>query len=405
MTLIEIFDRDHMDNLAACLYLKPEKAIFLGDGKHMEAPLARIGHLLGTQTRVMPYHVDLGDTGDIQRVLKYILRTREEFVIDITGGSEQVILAVGMVLGSLEPDRRKSVQVQKFDPATGAVLDADGDGKVIVGEPVALTVEQLVALYGGVIFPDSRQPGLHYRPEDVEPLWNAMCAHRKDWNKAVMALNEFESRCDSDIHICLDLFQAAQRINRFDEKEARLRWLLDQLSRCAVIDDRSTAEMLCYVYLDPMLQSCARKAGNLLEIKALLEARAVQSEGKPYFHDCVMGVNIDWDGVVHDTAKRVPETRNEIDLILMRGMVPLFVSCKNGEIGEEELYKLNTVARQFGGTHARKMLIATELDRGKPAANQAFLQRARDMGIYVVADAAALSQRGWHRAFREAMEE
>jgi hypothetical protein len=50
------------------------------------------------------------------------------------------------------------------------------------------------------------------------------------------------------------------------------------------------------------------------------------------------------------------------------------------------------------------MLIATELDWESSSSVRAFLQRAKDMGIYVVREAANLSDGGWERAFIEAME-
>ena len=61
-----------------------------------------------------------------------------------------------------------------------------------------------------------------------------------------------------------------------------------------------------------------------------------------------------------------PRPATKIDVILMHGTTLLFISCKNGNIGEEELYKLHTVAERFGGPYVRKMLIATNLDRKPP---------------------------------------
>ena len=147
-----------------------------------------------------------------------------------------------------------------------------------------------------------------------------------------------------------------------------------------------------------------QKAGNALEVKVLLEARALLKNGKPFFSDCQTGVNIDWDGIVYDPMDRMPETRNEIDVVLMSGLTPLFISCKNGNIGDEELYKLHTVAQRFGGPHARKMLIATDLDRKSHAANRSFSQRAWDMDIFLVTDAAELSKEEWRQVFLQAMQ-
>jgi hypothetical protein len=408
MILLECFDRESVENIAACLRLKPEKVIFLGDGEQMEGPLKRYRRFFaarGLEIQVTACHVRMEDIHDIMATLRYVLRSGEDYVIDITGGDEQLVLAVGMVMGQMPEADRRRVQIQKLLFGLEQGMDADGDGRMAALSREALSVEEIIALHGGIVHPDTEQPGKQYSPGDVEPLWNAMCADRKEWNKAVMALNEFESRCDSDRDIELRLEVLRERISRFEEKERRLRWLLEKLSRCGVIDDRSSGEVIRYSYRDPLLRTCAQKAGNVLEIKTLLEARAMKDGQGPYFDDCVMGVNIDWDGIVFNPAQRVPETRNEIDVLVTRGMRSLFISCKNGEIGEEELYKLNTVARRFGGKYARKMLIATELDRKGQGANQAFLQRAEDMGIHVIRDAAAMTSAQWHRALRQAMEE
>ena len=406
MTLIECFDLESVHNVLGCLRLKPEKAIFLGDGEQMEGALTRYQRFLGNRgikTALLPYHVRMDRMDDITMVLRNILRKEDACIIDITGGSEALILAVGMVLGEMDKDRRSRIEVQKFDPITGNVMDADGNGKTISGEHIALTVEEVIALHGGKIHPAPHQPGHHYSPKDVLPLWNAMCADRKEWNKAVMALNEFEARCDSDHEIYLRLEDLQGSVNQFRQKEDRMWWLLEKLEGCGVIDDRSSGEVFHYRYLDPLLHSCAQKAGNLLEIVVLLQARDCKLQGEKFFDDCQMSVSIDWDGVVHSLYQQIPDTNNEIDVIVTRGLVSLFISCKNGEIGEEELYKLNTVASRFGGKYARKMLVATDLERKSPSSVRAFLQRAKDMGITIVQDAAELNRAGWQQIFIDAM--
>lgn len=396
MTLIECFDREPVENIMACLQLRPEKVLFLGDEGAMEGAIARYRRFLqerNLKIRLEACPVDLRSVTDIVAALEDIIAREAEIIVDLTGGAEQVVLAVGLVLAQLDEEQRRRVDVQRYELMDEEIL-----------EDAALSVTEVIALHGGVIFPRTEQPAAHYTPAHLEHLWNASCADNKEWNKSVTVLNEFESRCESDTEIYLPLNSVACSIARFDEKLVRLYRHLDRLSRCGVIENHSGMNTLRYSYRDPMLRTCAQKAGSVLETKALLEARAIRLDGKPYFNDCVMSVNIDWDGVVHEPAQRIAETRNEMDLILVRGVVPLFVSCKNGGFDEDELYKLHTVAHQFGGAHARKMLIATDMDRNGPKGVPALLQRAKDMGIYVVKDAASLSESGWRRAFMEATE-
>jgi hypothetical protein len=219
-----------------------------------------------------------------------------------------------------------------------------------------------------------------------------------------MLLGEFESRSDSKTQVFLPLQHLRHSISNFETKENIVRQLLGKLHQKGIIDDQSSHYALEYTYNSPMLRYCTLKAGNVLEVKTLLEGRAVTENDTPYFHDCQMSVSIDWDGVVHDPMDRTPETRNEIDVVLMHGTTPLFISCKNGNIGEEELYKLHTVADRFGGPYAKKMLIATDLDQKSPSANRAFIQRAWDMDIVLVTDAAELSREEWRQIFPKAMQ-
>lgn len=86
---------------------------------------------------------------------------------------------------------------------------------------------------------------------------------------------------------------------------------------------------------------------------------AKDKDGAPKYNDIVNGAYIDWDSTIHDITDEEKDTENEIDVILMRGLVPIFISCKNGYVDENELYKLNSVAEKFGGPYVQKVLIAT----------------------------------------------
>ena len=91
---------------------------------------------------------------------------------------------------------------------------------------------------------------------------------------------------------------------------------------------------------------------------AALEAQ--ENDGTKTYNDVMNGVYIDWDGDI-STDQNGYDTENEIDVIMMHGMVPVFVSCKNGYVDKDELYKLNAVATRFGGKYAKKVLVATSL--------------------------------------------
>ncbi len=408
MTLIECFTYSHMDNMAACLRLRPEKMVVVGNGEEMAAPVERYRKLLkrrGWGTRIVTCDVAGRDFRELCAALRELVQEEAECVVDLTGGDELTAMAFGAVVAGLDTGTRRKLRVEKYDHHTGTVVNCIDQSRIAPEHPAELTVEELVMLHGGKVQPDNGALE-HASLQDIEGLWRIASESPKEWNRAVANLGEFESRADlrgdgTRVYLRLDELRG---IGNFGQKESAVRALLEKLHGWGIIDDRSSRSVLDYSYRSAMLRECVRKAGNVLELKTLLEGRSILEDGKPYFSDCKMSVSIDWDGVESDPRERVPETRNEIDVMLMKGMTPLFISCKNGSIGEEELYKLNTVARRFGGPRAKKMLVATDLNQKSASANRAFSQRAWDMDIFLVPDAGGLTDGEWKEIFIQAMQ-
>lgn len=407
MTLIECFTKSHIDNISACLRLRPNRVVMIGDRIEMAEPIKRYKRLLKHRNITTDMSMcDIQHMGldALYATIKKVVLEAKDCVIDLTGGDECVIMSVGAVLADLPVDTRQRIHVVKFDHEANVVRDCIHDNRIIQTSEIALTVRELIELHGGTLHPDAYQPPEDSGYRDIDGLWHIVSEAPKDWNRAITLLSEFESRSDSKMQVFLPMSRLRSSIPNSEAKENTVRDLLGKLHRRGVVDDRSSRNALEYTYTSPIQRYCTQKAGNVLEVKTLLEGRAVLENGEPYFQDCLMSVTIDWDGVVHDPLDRIPETRNEIDVVLMHGTMPLFISCKNGNIGEEELYKLHTVAARFGGPYAKKMLIATDLDRKSPAANRAFIQRAWDMDIFLVTDAAELSREEWRQVFKQAMQ-
>lgn len=406
MTLIACFNNNLADNIAACLRYRPDKLILLGDETEMQKPMERYRKILQGRnlwTYVEPCNIQGKDMNGICATLSRIVRSEKNCVFDLTGGDALVVMAVGAMLTSLDSKERKNVSVQVYDADRGAAVGCDGDRRVFPGNKAELTVSEVIMLYGGIVYPSSDQPAANLTPADLAPLWSIVSADPRNWNQAVSSLCEFESRSPSKTEIRLYLPHLRNSIHDYETKEADVLDLLEKFEARGIIHNHSSRDVLHYSYTSPLLQYCTRKAGNVLEVKALLEARALADGRTPFFRDCQTSVNIDWDGVVHPAAKKAFETRNEVDLILTRGTTPLFVSCKNGDVDEQELYKLHAVASHFGGPQVKKMLIVTDLEMKKISTELSFTQRAQDMGICLVENAAKLSDEGWAEAFRRAM--
>ena len=103
------------------------------------------------------------------------------------------------------------------------------------------------------------------------------------------------------------------------------------------------------------VKHCLIKQGVLLELFITNTVFSIKEDGQPVYNDVMMGVQIDWDGVKSQIA--YTEVKNEIDVIAMKGLRPVFISCKNGKFTDEELFKFSTVAEEFGGKYVKKVLV------------------------------------------------
>ena len=73
------------------------------------------------------------------------------------------------------------------------------------------------------------------------------------------------------------------------------------------------------------------------------------------YQDARVSVVVDWDG--QNTRDGVS---NEIDVVAVRGIMPVFISCKTSEIHTEALNELAILRDRFGGEVARAIIVSAE---------------------------------------------
>ncbi|MBQ4612698.1 MAG: DUF1887 family protein [Clostridia bacterium] len=410
MTVIECFEHDPIDNIATCLSLLPCKLVLIGEPEDLDATVERYRAVIKRRhlpITVEPKAVCRDDINEAVEIIAAVIKTGDECVIDLSGGDGVVLAAAGVAYERYKD--RYPVTLQRIDAVSGVVEDCDGDGETEALSSPKVTVGELVALYGGSVKKDS-QPSEELDVNAIAPLWNAVIRDATQWNRRVGALLEIERAAGvqrDDLCVEVDFGVVRAAIADYPDKRQRFDALIRDLEQCGVIAVASRAEgSFRYKYKTLFLRQCLSKEGNVLEYKTLFEARSLRKDGRRVFSDARMGVNIDWDGVIHRPVPGgVKDTKNEIDVMLMRGLTPVFISCKNGDIKEVELYKLHTVAARFGGERARKMLIATDFCPDSADVTMSLAQRAADMGILFVPNAAALTPQGWQDTFFKLIDE
>lgn len=167
-----------------------------------------------------------------------------------------------------------------------------------------------------------------------------------------------------------------------------------------ILDYTENDGYISYRYKNEQIKRCLTKAGQVLEMKIYSVARSVlDTKGNAVYDDVVNGVCIDWDGEDLQNGEGIV-VENEIDVMMTKGVIPVFISCKNGQVDVNELYKLNTVAERFGGDYAKKVLVVTSLERNGGDSAEFFRDRAKGMGIKLLENVQHMTENELERAVK-----
>ncbi len=402
MTYIEFFDESPVENICACLWHLPKTVILVGNkGKLLKKHAARYAALFarrGQQVEFLCRSVNPNDILQTVEELDAIVQSYEDCSFDLTGGDEAYLVAVGILF---ERYGKEKIKMHRFNLRTETVTDFDGDGATLPQDgKLSLSVEELIRLHGGEILYDTEKPhGTHlWKMEeefqaDILKMW-AICRRAgRAWNQQIAMLaaaqEPMAARTPDPDAPPLSTFawipEKPEFAVRSGPRYAYCEEILRELKAQGLVRDFSYARERFFIsYKNEQVKRCLLRGGQILEmIIYLMALRAKDEAGAPVYNDVMTGVCIDWDGEIH-LGTDVKDTENEIDAIFLHGTVPVFVSCKNGMIETEELYKLQSVAQRFGGKYAKKVLIAASLEDSATNFDDYFRARAKEMGICLV---------------------
>ncbi|NLL16015.1 MAG: DUF1887 family protein [Clostridiales bacterium] len=390
MTLVELFDKNPVENIISSLVLKPERVIFVG-GKCVtdrhKRTIERLFSERGLATDIKFYYPEDNSLESAVRLLREIVNKYPDCEFDLTGGDDIMLVATGFLL-SQSSDRKFAIH--RYSLGEKRIIDSDISGENRLHPPFNLSVSEIINLYGGSILKEFKYENCLNMSQDFEAdsdkLWRLCCQDTRLWNRMTGVLADFEriKEKGDNLETVVSISEARSFLSSRNQNLAQVEEFFSKLFALKLISDTgSDNAFIRYRYKNPQVKSSLLKAGTILELKVLLIAKSIKdSDGEPFFNDALRGVFIDWDGKRH-TKPYAVETENEVDVILMRGHVPIFISCKNGYVEDDELYKLNTVAEKFGGPYSKKALVATSLS-GRLRSLDFFRQRAKDMGIELI---------------------
>ncbi len=398
MTYIEFFDEIAAENVSACLTYVPDRVVYIGDRaklmkKHIEK-YKRVFDDRGYNIEFIPKTVTKNNLDSAVSILTEIVESYDDCVFDITGGDEISLLAFGMVYAA-HPD--KNIQMHKFNLRNNAIYDCDKDGKTIFRDTPVMSVEENIRIYGGDIaygdiFEDKTYEWDLSRDfiKDVNTMWSFCKVNVRFWNtvigvfEAAETVGKVTGKDTLTTSVCINTLKnyLAHHKAHYKIPNGIVKYLL---KHGLLTSFDANEETLTLSYKNNQVKRCLTKAGQVLEMKIYITSKMLKnSDGSLIYNDALNGAVIDWDGEFHDeSSEDVYDTENEIDILLMHNVVPVFISCKNGVVTADELYKLNTVAERFGKHYAKKILVATSID-SMGESGKYLRQRAEDMGITII---------------------
>ncbi len=395
MTYVEFLERDTLiDNLCSSLLSPPDRLVLIGENpKVLEKQAFRFSKILqerGADVEFLCRTVHRYNMSQALKVLTDIVERYDHCLFDLTGGDDVMLAAAGMIYERYRG--KKQIQMHRYRIMSHVIQDCDLDEDTTRTCLARLSVDENLRIYGGCVVYDTVHSGATHNwaltedfGRDIDAMWEICRKDNHQWNRGIGLLSsaEYYRLPDTDpLVTALPLYILNSSQKFIGGRDLFRRPFFRQLESAGLLRVRQEGEALLFTYKNEQVKRCLMKEGQALEMKVTVCAyRAREKDGTPSYQDVKNGVCIDWDGLIHE-GRDALDTENEIDVMMMHGLIPVFVSCKNGAVKMDELYKLQTVARRFGGKYARKVLIVTGLESGRHA--RALKERARDMHIRLV---------------------
>lgn len=372
-TIIEVYDKEPLFNVLAPSVIKPVRVIYIGarpiTGKRLKKKLVRYFALRSPDTYAYFYPVNIYDCEDVQRVLSDVLNRYPDAVVDITGGASTLAFAVGIFCAA------HNVPVFAYHHKTNSFCNIY-QCKAMNGVPCdpRFTVEEVLAMAGGMFLRHGHIATENIDAQllqDIDTVFS-LCYHEQGrWNHFVQYLQATTGGSERSLSVDapLTVLNNAGKMQFCDVE------LLEHLEEIGMISGLSVDEPnVSYRFRNHVVRQCLNDAGIWLELyiyKTAVECGC--------FDDVQISVIADWNGSVNEAINTI----NEIDVVLTRGITPVFISCKYGVPSTTALNEIKTLTDLFGGGYAKGVLVTlSDLMDISPAT----YQRAADMGIDIIQD-------------------
>lgn len=368
--LIELFDREPIENILGACIFKPQVVVYLCDKRDSrflkESAIYRLfrSRKLAAQPRF--YYFDGFDPVGIRRVLFAVVKDYPGCVFDFSGGRDLLLLVAGACFEEMKlPAYYIDLYRERFINLRGC------DELSAQFAMPQFSAEDIFAMSGGAV-----QGHGHFSPQeigqdfetDILAVFEIVLKNPKMWGQFVGYLQA--------ICACAPANQLAISAPRFiaaGQKNHSVNMvLLANLAKTGVLQYLQNQDDFVFTFKSPLHRKCLLIEGIWLELYCYITAKKCG-----YFGDVRTSLVVDWDGEQSANAS----AKNEVDVFLVRGVTPVFISCKTSLPSPLALSEIKLLAGKFGGGQSRAVVLtAARLGGG----HRTLCARAQELGIYIL---------------------
>ena len=388
-TLIELYDERPLENVLGVEVFRPERVVYICPPKvvrdrALQRRLRDYFAHRGQAVELEFVKADVYRAESIVKTLRGVAARWPDCAVDITGGTDAVLYAAGMLGAELPiPAFTYSRRKNRFYEIHNAAFAADRPCQVVY------SVEDCFRMAGGQMRQGRVDNSVLARYEaDIPPFFRVFLQYRREWVRLVSYIQRISGTEGENPPLAV---RGAYRVK--GERGSTLEAPEEGLQALARIGflrelEIDPASGVAFRFRDQQLRTWLRDVGSVLELWVY---KACRDSG--LFDDVRLSAVVDWEQSGKNAA-----VSNELDVMCTRGVTPVFISCKTGEVKTEALNELAILRDRFGGGIARAAIVTAERG-GTPMRN-----RAAELNIRVI-DLEDLSQTRLARQIRKLMKD
>lgn len=344
-TLIELYDERPIENVLATEVFRPERTVFLcpsevAQDKRAKSTLTNYFRHLGLSGEAVFVETSFYHADKVAARLRAVCEQYPDPVVDITGGTDAALFACGTVCaGQNVPAFTYSRKRNCFFAIHGRPFEGD------LPCTVEHTVEDCFRMAGGDLRTGRVDNSALSRYEDsFGGFFDLYFKYRADWTKAVSFIRHASQKGGNFVRAGRSI--KGDRGVTLQAPEALLR----ELTALGFLSElKLTKTEVSFRFKDAQVRAWLRDIGSVLELYVWKECKDTG-----LFCDVRTSAVVDWEG---QSAKDA--VTNEIDVMCMKGIMPVFISCKTGAVTTEALNELAILRDRFGGKGARAAIVTT----------------------------------------------